>query len=698
MNAKQSILEKIKDGSFALLTDEQIAKKLHLGKKEALGLREILTALVREGELLRDSRYRYGTAEQFGARRGRLSGNERGFGFFVPSDGTQEDLFIPHRALNGALHGDDVLAISVKGGRSGDEGEILAVLNRGYKEIVGTYRREGKAGYLHPDERKYSSDIFIPAGKNNNCSDGEKAVAKITSFPNGRAPSGEIIESLGKDGDFFTEELALIRAHKLREEFSAEVTEKAEEQASRPITEKDLTYREDLRGKLIITVDGEDTRDIDDAISVEKKNGKYFLGVHIADVSHYVARGSVIDKEAFKRGTSVYFPDRVLPMLPKALSNNICSLNEGVDRLTLSCFMTVDGNGKVLEKRVAPSVIRSRHRMTYTDVTQLYEGDKTACTRYPDLTETIKLAAELTKILKNARASRGGVAMDIKEAKIIYREGKILIPDYERTISHEMIEQFMVLANESVAELMTERGMPFVYRIHERPNEEKARGFAEFLSEAGIEVKFNPAKVSPNDYRKLLESLIKNPIYPIVNRVMLRSMMKAKYSPENEGHFGLASDCYCHFTSPIRRYPDLCIHRIIKESLTDPERTKSKYKAFVGEAAVQSSECEKNATEAERDVDALYTVAYMQDKIGEEYEAVISGVTSFGLFAELANTIEGFIPLETLPEDYYDFVEERYLLRGTKNSFRLGETIRIRVAAVDWGMRRTHFFLIKKLP
>lgn len=697
MNAKQSILLKIKDGTFALMTDEQIARKLRLGKREALALRDMLNSLAREGELLRDSRFRFGTAEQFGALRGRFTGNERGFGFFTPADASLSDLFIPRRAVNGALHGDDVLAIPVQKGRSDDEGEIIAVLDRGYKEIVGTYRRDSKAGYLRPDEKKYASEIYIPVGKSGNCPDGAKAVAKITSFPGDRAPAGEIIEVLGEDGDFFVEELALIRAHKLREEFPDEVVNEADRQAERPITTNDLNGREDLRDLLIITVDGEDTRDIDDAISVRKEKDKYYLGVHIADVSHYVARGSVIDKEAFKRGTSVYFPDRVLPMLPKALSNNICSLNEDVDRLTLSCFMTVDKKGKVLEKHVSPSVIHSAHRMTYTDVTKIYEGDEKTCGRYPDLIEMVKTAAELTEILKTARAARGGVAMDIKEAKILYRDGKIVIPDYERTLSHEMIEQFMVLANESVAELMTEKHMPFVYRVHERPNEEKARGFAEFLSETGIAVKFNPLKVCPNDYRELLENIRNNPIYPIVNRVMLRSMMKAKYSPENEGHFGLASACYCHFTSPIRRYPDLCIHRIIKDSLTSPEETARRYKTVVGEAALQSSECEKNATEAERDVDALYTVAYMQDKIGEEYDAVISGVTSFGIFAELANTVEGFIPLETLPDDSYIFVEERYLLRGTKHSFRLGEAVRVRVAAVDWGARRTHFFFLNKL-
>ena len=695
MNAKQSVLQKIKDGTFALLTDEEIAKRLKLGRKESLGLRDILRALVREGELLSDSRYRYGTAQQFGAKKGTFSGNERGFGFVIPEDGTP-DLFIPRRAVKNALHGDTVLCIPVRG-RSDDEGEILAVLSRGYTELVGTFRREGKIGYLHPDERKYNRDVLILPGKTNNCPPESKAVARIVSYRPDNTPVGEIKEVLGEKGDFFAEELSLIRAHHLYENFPEDVLEEAKKQEDRFFDEKDLRSRLDLRGELIITIDGEDTRDIDDAISVSEKDGIFSLGVHIADVTHYVTRNSVLDQEAFKRGTSVYFPDRVLPMLPPALSNGICSLNEGVERLTLSCLMQVDRSGKVVKGRIAPSVIRSRHRMTYTEVTKLYERDEETVKKYPDLVEMVDTAVRLTKILKDARSAKGGVAMDLKEAKILYVDGKIVIPEYERTISHELIEQFMVLANETVATLMTEKKMPFVYRVHESPSEEKAKDFVKFLSEAGVNAKFNPAKVTPFDYQELLRSLEGNALYPLVNRVMLRSMMKAKYSAENVGHFGLASECYCHFTSPIRRYPDLCIHRIIKESLSRPEETKEKYKNFVVEAAYRSSECERNATDAERDVDALYTVAYMQDKIGETFEATVSGVTSFGLFAELDNTIEGFLPVETLPDDYYEFIEERFQLRGTRQSFRLGERLLVQVAGVDWGMRRTQFRLLTKL-
>ncbi len=691
LNAKQSLLKQIQSGALALKTDEEIAKALRLGKAEARVLREMLLSLVREGQLLVDQRSRFGTAETFCAKRGTITGNERGFGFFTPDDGSG-DLFIPRGSLRGALHGDIVLAFRV-GGKYGDEGEVLHIFERGFKEIVGVYRHERKAGYLHPDERKYAADVFIPSGKHLRCPSGAKAVARIDAYP-AQGPVGEIIEILGKDGDFLTEERAIIRAHSLREQFPSDVLAAADRAAALPI---DCRGRLDLREKLIITVDGEDTRDIDDAISIERHGKNFALGVHIADVSHYVKRNRTIDREAFLRGTSVYFPDRVLPMLPAALSNGICSLNEGADRLTLSCLMTIDAEGRVLKKQIAPSVIRSRHRMTYDAVAAIYEKQPEALEAYPDLIRFTEDAVALTNILKAARARRGAVDLDLKEAKILFRDGKISIPESRRTIAHDMIEQFMVIANESVAAIMTEHKMPFVYRVHERPSEEKARGFSAFLKEAGIPARFDPAHVMPQDYGALIGQIADSPLYSVVNRVMLRSMMKARYAAENLGHFGLASECYCHFTSPIRRYPDLCIHRIIKDFLLDPETARTAHASFVSEAAARSSLTERNAAEAERDVDALYITAYMQDRIGEEYEAVISGVTAFGLYAELPNTVEGFLPIETLPDDSYTFFEDNFVLKGTRHGFRLGERIQIRVVGVDWGARKVQFGLIAKV-
>ena len=694
VNAKQSIYNKIADGTFALQSGERIASLLRLSGKERAGLFRMLDELYREGALLRDSSFRYGTREQFHAVEGTFSANERGFGFVVPNDKTLSDLFIPLRARGDALHGDRVLAYKV-GGRAGDEGEILCVLSRGKKEIVGVYHENRRFGYLTPDDKKFAENVFIPAGKSKNCKDGLKAVARITDYGD-RDLAGEIIEILGKDGDFLVEEEAIIRSYSLREEFPETVLKEAEHAVLRPVDE--FQGRLDLREELIITVDGEDTRDIDDAISVRKADGKYYLGVHIADVSHYVLPNSALDKEAYARGTSVYFPDRVLPMLPKALSNGICSLNENEDRYALSCLMTISENGKVLSKKLTPSVICSRHRMTYTEVTAIYEGDRKTREKYPDLTEFVQDAVRLTKILKRARENKGGVELDVKEVKIIYENGSVLIPDYQRSISHEMIEQFMVLANESVATLMRDAEMPLIYRVHEKPSPEKATAFNEFLSDLGIRVNFQTDCVTPQDYKKVL-SLAKNlPVYPIVNRVMLRSMMKAAYSPDNIGHFGLASDCYCHFTSPIRRYPDLVVHRIVKEYLSRGKAAGERFEKLTKDASVQSSLTERNAESCEREVDNLYIVKYMSDKIGESYEATVSGVTSFGIFAELKNTVEGLIPLDTLPDDSYAFIEEKLLLRGTRYSFRIGQELRVKVAAVDWGSRRVLFVLDEVTP
>ena len=425
MNAKQTLLQKICDGSFALLTEEDIAKKLHLKGKAAAAVGELLRSLVQEGAIYCDLSGRFGTAAQFGALPGTISGNERGFGFFVPDDPALDDLFIPHRALRGAYNKDSVLVFR-KGGRFGDEGEVLTVTKRGYTELVGTFRRERTGGSLHPDDRKFSTDIFIPSDRCKGAADGAKVVAHIRSF-GGRMPTGEVVEILGKSGDFFVEEAALIRAHSLKEEFPPEVLEAAERQAERSPLD-DLTGRVDLRDELIITVDGEDTRDIDDAISVRKKDGKFYLGVHIADVTHYVKWHSAIDDEAFSRGTSVYFPDRVLPMLPTALSNNICSLNEGVPA---PYALLLHDRRRAGERHRAPRhALRHllRHRMTYKAVTAIAEGDREAQAQYPDLIGFVKDAVELTKILQRKREAKGGVALDVKEAKIIYENGVISIP------------------------------------------------------------------------------------------------------------------------------------------------------------------------------------------------------------------------------------------------------------------------------
>ncbi|MBR2622808.1 MAG: ribonuclease R, partial [Clostridia bacterium] len=544
---------------------------------------------------------------------------------------------------------------------------------------------------------RFSTEIYIPLSDCSHIKSGVKAVAKITSYPYGKCPGGEIIEVLGDEDDFFAEELSIIRSYSLKEEFPPRVLKEAEKQAARPITQEDISARRDFRDKLIVTIDGADTRDIDDAISLEKVGEDYLLGVHIADVTHYVEYRSPLDIEALERGTSVYFPDRVLPMLPKALSNGICSLNEGEDRLTLSCLMTIDKKGNVKSSEIVEGIIRSRHKMSYGEIEKILQNDEEICKKYSVVKDMVYLFAELTHILQTMRDKKGNISLDVKEAKIILENDEIKIPDYTREFSYQIIEAFMVLANETVAEYMHSIEAPFVYRVHEKPTEEKATFFRAFAQTLGLTARFSAQDVKPYDYQNILKSAEALPCYSVLNRVMLRSMQKARYDTKNLGHFGLASKCYCHFTSPIRRYPDLCIHRIIKLILNGgyPEAVE-RFGEFVSTAAKQSSDRERRATDAEREVDDLYMAMYMSDRIGQVYEAVISGVTSFGLFAELPNTVEGFIPIESLYGEFsYD--ADRFRLVGRTETYTIGERIKVKVDDVDFYRRRTEFKLLKKL-
>ncbi|MBE7077470.1 MAG: ribonuclease R [Clostridiales bacterium] len=698
LNAKESLLAAFRDGTLAGKNIGEICKTLQIPYREKNRLFDLLEKLCDDGVIFQNDGGRYGTIEQLGLIKGVINGNERGFAFLVPDDKQQysEDFFIPHKNLHGALHGDEVL-IERTYGRSDDEGSVVKILARGYEKIVGVFRRDRRAGYLFPDEKKFSTEIYIPLSACSHIKNGVKAVARITSYPYGKSPGGEIVEVLGDEDDFFAEELSIIRSFDLKEEFPPQVEKEAKRQAARSITEEDIQSRRDFRDKLLVTIDGADTRDIDDAVSLEKDGEDYILGVHIADVTHYVAYRSPLDKEAFERGTSVYFPDRVLPMLPKALSNGICSLNEGEDRLTLSCLMRIDKKGNVKSSELVEGIIRSTHKMTYDEVTKILDGDKETCQKYKLVKDMVCLFRELTAILQTKRSKKGSISLDVKEAKILFDGETIRIPDYERAFSYQIIEAFMVLANETIAEYMHSIEAPFVYRIHEKPTEEKATTFRAFAQTLGLTARFSADDVKPYDYQNLLKSAEGLPVYSILNRVMLRSMQKAKYSPENVGHFGLASKCYCHFTSPIRRYPDLCIHRIIKLILNGgyPEAVE-RFSEFVQDAAAQSSDRERRAADAEREVDDLYMTMYMSERIGKVYNAVISGVTAFGLFAELNNTIEGFIPIESLFGNY-TFDADRFRLVGNNTAYTIGECITIKVVDVDFERRRTEFRLLKKI-
>ncbi|MBQ5926615.1 MAG: ribonuclease R [Clostridia bacterium] len=692
MNAKDALIQQFHSGALDGKTLAEIINVLQIPYKEKRRLQNMLDVLITEGEIFYSSDGKYGRAETLGLIQGTLTGNERGFAFLTPKDQERfvADLFVPHRNLNGALHGDEVLA-ERSSEKDSDEATVVKILRRGYTKLVGTFYKDRNAGYLCPDDKNYFETVYIPLALCRHIKSGVKAVAEITEFPYKKSPGGKIVEVLGDETDFFAEELSIIRSFNLDEKFPDGLEKEAERVASRGIKPADLVGRSDFRDQLTVTIDGEDTRDIDDAVSVEKEGNYYRLSVHIADVSHYVKYRSPLDKEAFDRGTSVYFPDRVLPMLPKALSNGICSLNPNEDRLALSCIMKIDEKGKVKESEIVQSVIRSKHKMTYTEITEILDGNKKTQEQYADVLDEIFLFKELTDILKTARDKKGGVELDVKEAKILYENGEITVPDYKRPFSYEIIEQFMVTANETVATFMQSIEAPFLYRIHEKPNEEKAKNFSAFAESLGLSPKFNLQDVRPYDYSTLLKSAENLPSYSVLNRVMLRSMQKARYSPINVGHFGLASDCYCHFTSPIRRYPDLCIHRIIKEILNGGyEQACKTYGEFVSEAAIQSSEKERNAESAEREVDALYIASYMSERIGEEYDAVVSGVNANGVFAELKTAIEGFIPIESLGDEF-EYIPERFLLKGFKRNFTIGDCIKVKVVDVDFYQRRTIF-------
>ena len=621
---------------------------------------------------------------------GTVQANERGFAFIIPDEKEKfnMDFFVPRHSLNGAYNGDKVLATHVFGTK--DEAKIIKILERGATFVVGTYEKRGKTAKLYPDDSKLPK-INIPLALSGYAKSGDKVLCEITYYPQRGLPQGKVIEILGESGDFDAEELSIIRAYGLYENFPDNIIEEAETAAKKRITADGLL---DLRDKLIFTIDGEDTRDIDDAVSLEIIDGKFVLGVHIADVSRYVALKTDLDNEAYARGTSVYFPDRVLPMLPKALSNGACSLNEGEDRYALSCIMTFDKDGNRISYEIAESIICSRHKMTYPAVTAICDGDKHFCEKYGDIVDTVLNMQKLCLMLENRRKTAGNIELAVIEPKIyVDGNGDIVIKSGERGISERMIEQFMIAANEAVAEFLIKNGAPCLFRIHETPSPEKAEMLAIFLKDLGVRFRFNTDNVTPTDFQDILKSVQDKPFAGVVNKVMLRSMQKARYSHINVGHFGLASSAYCHFTSPIRRYPDLFVHRSVKAVLHGDNKALHKYSTFAKFAGDECSARERIADEAERSVDDLYKVVYMSDHIGEIFDATVSGVTNFGVFCELENTIEGLIDFDTLPDDYYEFIPEKFLLKGRKHSFKLGDKLKIRVDGCDFGRMRVAFSL-----
>lgn len=698
MGFYEKIKELFLDGTLKGKTIKQIFDLLGIKKGfEKDAVRDVLLHLEKDGVIFFD-RSRYILFEDAALIKGVLRGHEKGFAFLVPENAGFSDFFIPPHALNGALHGDTVYVKRVDSSTgSSDEAEVVRIISR-VDRLVGTYQAERTYGFVVPDDKGYFVDIFVPFKASHGAVTGDKVVVRIKSFPAGKNPEGEVEEILGKKYDLGAEERSIIAAKNIPDKFPEKVIKFIKERDYSVLPEYE--DREDFRGEQIITIDGADARDLDDAISLKMlDNGHFLLGVHIADVSHYVPIGSVLDKEALRRSTSVYFPDTVIPMLPKELSNGICSLNEGEDRLTLSCIMEVDGKGEVVSKNICNGIIRSSRRMTYDAVDGIMDGDEDLKKEYLDILNLIDSMRALAEILIKKRDKRGSVELDVKEADIrVDARGEISITPVKRTFSHRIIEEFMILANETVAEFVRYTEIPFLYRVHENPTDEKVEDFISYLNQLGITVRWSAHKVYSSDFAKLLERLEDSPLFSLVNKVMLRSMSKAKYYPENLGHFGLASENYCHFTSPIRRYPDLIAHRAVKH-LIDGKVGEwiDGYENIIYDIAKITSECERRADEAEWDVDDLFKSRYMKKHIGEEFDGIVSGVTSFGVFVELPNTVEGLIKLETLPKGNYDYDKKSFTLSSKKLSFKLGEGVRIMVAGVDSANRKVEFIFINKL-
>ena len=634
--------------------------------------------------------------------KGIFRGNEKGFGF-VKIDGQDEEIYISRGNTKDAVNGDEVLIKiiddTVEGNRK--EGKIVKTINHKRNEIVGTFTKRKNFGFVVPDDREFNTDIFISKKSFNKAKNNQKVVVKITKFPQGnKSAEGEITEIIGGINEAGVDMLSLIKEYNLPYEFPDDVILEAQKVENK-ITKKDLQNRLDLRSKNIFTIDGEDAKDLDDAIYVTKlENENYELGVSIADVSHYVAENSKLDQEAIIRGTSIYLADRVIPMLPHKLSNGICSLNAGEDRYTLSCSMEITPKAKIVNSDIYKAVINVTERMSYTDVQKILDGkNKKVLKRYEKYIEDFKLMEELAKILKQKREGAGSLDLDIPESKVILDKNgfAIDIEKYKIYFANEIIEQFMLTANEIVAEKFYWLEAPFIYRVHEEPDTEKVNALNKFLFNFGYKIKSNKEKVYPKAFAEVLEKVKGREEEMVVSNLILRTLKVARYESENKGHFGIASKYYCHFTSPIRRYPDLFIHRIISKYIDNSyilnEKNLKKYKEQATKYSQTSSEREKIAQKVEREAIAIKKAEYMQNKIGKEYEGIVSGITAFGMFVELENTVEGLIKFEDLGNEYFIYNDENKTLIGenSKKIYKIGDKIKIKVIYANKQLRRINF-------
>ena len=706
---KKVLYDFICDDLYVPMKVKEIAVVLQIPKEQRKDLKEILDALVAEDKIYVTKRGKYAKGETQKLT-GMFQANPRGFGFVI-MEGEDEDVFISEENMNGAFQGDQVEFIITKqpeGKRK--EGKIVNILSHGTTKVVGLFDKCKNFGFVRPDNQRVLKDIYIPAGKDKGAMSGHKVVVELTSYGGeNMKPEGRVVEIIGHINDPGTDIMSIVKGYDLPTEFSEKILNQAE-RVGKDVTGADMAGRMDLRDWQMVTIDGEDAKDLDDAVSLTMEGEFYKLGVHIADVTNYVQEKSAIDREALERGTSVYLADRVIPMLPHKLCNGICSLNEGEDRLALSCIMKINVKGEVVDHRIAETVVKVTRRMSYTSVAKILDeqadstsgAEKTESKKYEALVPMFLKMAELSAILRNKRRQRGSIDFDFPETKLILDEnGKpIDIREYERNTATKIIEDFMLLANETVAEEYFWREIPFLYRTHEQPDEEKIKKLSTFINNFGYHIHLANDEVRPKEVQKLLAKVEGTPQEAMISRLALRAMKQAKYTPENTGHFGLAAKYYTHFTSPIRRYPDLQIHRIIKEDLRGRlnENRIDHYNKILLEVAMQSSERERRAEEAERETIKLKKAEYMQDHIGEEFEGVVSGITKWGMYVELENTIEGLVHVVNMRDDHYNYIESDYILVGehTGKKYELGQKVRIRVADVDKLQRTIDFELAKK--
>ena len=660
-------------------------------------MRDILDALVEEGKITISKRGKYtcGHAEHL---EGTFQANARGFGFVTPKDGG-DDIFIPEECLGNAFQGDVVeyIVTSAPTGKR-KEGKIVNILSHGVTHIVGLYEKCKSFGFVRPDNKRYVNDIYIPAGREMGAVTGNKVVVEMTSYGGEHMkPEGRVSEIIGHVNDPGTDILSIVMDLGIKTEFPERVLNQAV-RVGKPVSEADRAGRKDLTDVRMVTIDSEDAKDLDDAVSVERDGENYVLGVHIADVTNYVQERSALDREALERGTSVYLADRVIPMLPHVLSNGICSLNAGEDRLALSCIMTISPDGEMISHEIAESVICVDKRMSYNGVSAVLAQEEEALREQEEFVPMILLMKELSEVIREKRGKRGAIDFDFPETKILLDEsGKpIEIKPYDRNPATEIIEDFMLMANETVAEEFFWREIPFLYRTHESPDEDRIRQLSAFVNNFGYHIHVGN-EIRPKEIQKLLSKIEGTPEEDLISRLTLRSMKQARYTTENTGHFGLAAKYYTHFTSPIRRYPDLQIHRIIKENLHGALTDKriSHYEQILPEVTAEASRLERRADDAEREVEKMKKAEYMEQFIGETFDGVISGVTSWGMYVELPNTIEGMVRVADIPGDYYYFEEERYQMVGEKTGkiYKLGQKVRVTVSAVDKLLRTIDFEL-----